>query len=142
MGSNSLGGSYPKRIQISTNNYALKRFIIYHPTLQITSPNVLTLTIRTLEGATKMVPWPSLFVANFNLDLSQAHPIEISWQLYLEIIQRVRGETCSTPSAFTGSKTSSGCAIICADDPRVVRDVLETLLTGHVQVPPLCLCPA
>ena len=53
------------------------------------APNIIALTVWTLEGSTKMIPGSGLFEADFIFYLGQSCPIEISRHFDFESVQRM-----------------------------------------------------
>ena len=86
-----------------------------------------------------MVPWSSLHVSNFVLQLREFDSVEITRNFHLKIIQGMGCKACSTESGLTLAKPAAAFAKVRANDPRLVSYKFETLLTWYGPIPPCAL---
>ena len=117
MATNCLARSSPEGIQGCARDNALEDLVAHLSFAQIAAPNVLTLTMRTLEWDAEMVPWARLAIPNLVLNLGELGAVEVPGQRDLKRVQRVSMETGCTPSSSTWLEVPAGCAIICAGNP-------------------------
>ena len=136
MASQGLGRVGPECVQGGSYRKGFECLIFRPPPDQVASTYVLALAVRALEWADNMVPGTSLLIANLVFNLGQGGAIEVSWDGDLKTVECVGGEAVRAPRSPAGLGESAGVTIVGADNPRLVRDMPLTELTGRVQLPP------
>ena len=117
MGAHSLGRVRPEGIKVRPNGQAIKRVVLDVAHHQVTTPNVLALTVRALERAAQMVTGSCLTIPDLILHLCQGCSVEVPRDRCSKAIQMVWDEAISTPRPRASREPPAGVAKVCANNP-------------------------